>query len=79
MLVRSDATYEEAFLQIERLEDIQAYVRRTADDLERVSRNMAGHMLYLELSARPHEAQEVSERIFGLQASVHSLRGVFGN
>ncbi len=77
--MRSDATYEEAFLQIERLEDIQAYVQRTADDLERVSINLAGHLVYLERSARPHEAREVSERIFGLQASVDSLRGVFSN
>ncbi|RMQ99359.1 hypothetical protein [Pseudomonas syringae group genomosp. 7] len=66
-------------MQVEQLEDIQAYVRRTADDLERVSVNMAGHLLYLERTSRPHEAQEVSERIIGLRASVDGLRGVFGN
>ncbi|KPY87737.1 hypothetical protein RA263_05030 [Pseudomonas syringae pv. tagetis] len=66
-------------MQVEQLEDIQAYVRRAADDLERVSANMAGHLLYLERTSRPHEAQEVSERIIGLRASVDGLRGVFGN
>ncbi|KAA8691178.1 Uncharacterized protein ALO80_00627 [Pseudomonas caricapapayae] len=66
-------------MQVEQLKDIQAYVRRTADDLERVSANMAGHLLYLERTSRPHEAQEVSERIIGLRASVDGLRGVFGN
>lgn len=52
-------------MQIEQLKDIQAYVKRTADDLERVSANMAGHLLYLERTSRPDEAQEVSDRIMG--------------
>lgn len=64
-------------MQIEQLQDIQAYIRRTADDLELVSANLAGHLLYLERSSRVHEAQEVSERIIGLRASVDSLRGIF--
>ncbi|KTC60053.1 MULTISPECIES: hypothetical protein [Pseudomonas] len=64
-------------MQVEQLKDIQAYVRRTADDLERVSANLAGHLLYLERTSRPHEAQEVNERILGLRASVDGLRGVF--
>jgi len=64
-------------VQIEQMQDIQAYVRRTADELERVSANLAGHLLYLERTARAHEAQEVSERIIGLRASVDGLRGVF--
>ncbi|ELQ11460.1 MULTISPECIES: hypothetical protein [Pseudomonas] len=64
-------------MQIEQMQDIQAYVRRTADELERVSANLAGHLLYLERTARAHEAQEVSERIIGLRASVDGLRGVF--
>ncbi|PBQ19090.1 hypothetical protein CCL08_10390 [Pseudomonas congelans] len=64
-------------VQIEQLQDIQAYIRRTADDLELVSANLAGHLLYLERSSRAHEAQEVSERIIGLRASVDSLRGIF--
>ncbi|WP_058975020.1 hypothetical protein [Pseudomonas syringae] len=66
-------------MQIEQLKDIQAYVKRTADDLERVSANMAGHLLYLESTSRPDEAQEVSDRIMGLRASVDGLRGVFGH
>ncbi|POQ06677.1 hypothetical protein CXB40_19080 [Pseudomonas syringae pv. avii] len=69
----------EPSVQIEQLEDIQAYVKRTADDLERVSANMAGHLLYLERTSRPHEAQEVIDRIMGLRASVVGLRGVFGH
>ncbi|CZT29392.1 MULTISPECIES: hypothetical protein [Pseudomonas] len=64
-------------MQIEQMQDIQAYVRRTADELERVSANLAGHLLYLERTSRAHEAQEVSERIIGLRASVDGLRGVF--
>ncbi|EGH31951.1 hypothetical protein PSYJA_24483 [Pseudomonas syringae pv. japonica str. M301072] len=64
-------------MQIEQLQDMQAYIRRTADDLELVSANRAGHLLYLERTSRAHEAQEVSERIIGLQASVDSLRGIF--
>jgi hypothetical protein len=64
-------------VQIEQMQDIQAYVRRTADELERVSANLAGHLLYLERTSRAHEAQEVSERIIGLRASVDGLRGVF--
>ncbi len=64
-------------VQIEQLQDMQAYIRRTADDLELVSANLAGHLLYLERNSRAHEAQEVSERIIGLQASVDSLRGIF--
>ncbi|PBP88575.1 hypothetical protein CCL20_09400 [Pseudomonas syringae] len=64
-------------VQIEQMQDIQAYVRRTADELERVSANLAGHLLYLERTSRAHEAQEVSERTIGLRASVDGLRGVF--
>ncbi|MCK9735480.1 hypothetical protein [Pseudomonas syringae] len=64
-------------MQIEQMQDIQAYVRRTADELERVSANLTGHLLYLERTSRAHEAQEVSERIIGLRASVDGLRGVF--
>lgn len=64
-------------MHIEQLKDIQAYVQRTADDLERVSRNMSGHLAYLQNNSRSNEAQAVSEQIQGLKASVIDLRGVF--
>ncbi|CAM3184887.1 hypothetical protein BZK31_17450 [Pseudomonas floridensis] len=66
-------------MHIEQLKDIQAYVQRTADDLERVSRNMSGHLAYLQSNARANEAQAVSEQIRGLRASVQDLRGVFNS
>ncbi|MBC3954001.1 MULTISPECIES: hypothetical protein [Pseudomonas] len=66
-------------MQIEQLKDIQAYVQRTADDLERVSRNMAGHLAYLQTHSRSTEARAVSEQIQGLTASVQDLRGVFNS
>jgi len=64
-------------VQIEQLKDIQAYVQRTADDLERVTRDMVGHLAYLERHSRANDAQDVSEQIQGLRASVQDLRGVF--
>ncbi|MEE4626081.1 hypothetical protein V2K50_10190 [Pseudomonas alliivorans] len=64
-------------MHIEQLKDIQAYVQRTADDLERVSSNMSGHLAYLQHNSRANEAQAVSEQIQGLRASVMDLRGVF--
>ncbi|MBA1231728.1 hypothetical protein G7013_18955 [Pseudomonas viridiflava] len=66
-------------MHIEHLKDIQAYVQRTADDLERVSRNMSGHLAYLQNNARSCEALAVSEQIQGLTASVVGLRGVFSS
>lgn len=64
-------------MQLEPLEDIQRYLQRTADDLERVSRNLAGHMRYLQHSSRVIDVREVDARIQGLNASVHTLRQVF--
>ena len=64
-------------MQIEPLKDIQEYLRRTADDLERVSLNLAGHMRYLQHTSRAKDAREVDEQIQGLQASAQGLRQVF--
>lgn len=61
-------------MHIEPLEDLEAYLKRTADDLERVSRQMAGHLRYLQYSARTSDAHEVNARILGLQASAEDLR-----
>ncbi|MBX8492814.1 hypothetical protein K5D56_00075 [Pseudomonas cichorii] len=63
-------------MQIEPLKDIQEYLQRTANDLEQVSMNLAGHVMYLQHTFRPTEMQEVSAKIEGLQASVQDLRGV---
>ncbi|RRV05285.1 hypothetical protein EGJ27_19140 [Pseudomonas sp. v388] len=64
-------------MQLEPLKDMQDYLKRTADDLERVSRNLAGHMRYLQHSSRIIDAQDVNARIQGLQASANDLRQVF--
>ncbi|MEG5263436.1 hypothetical protein TRP66_03910 [Pseudomonas sp. JDS28PS106] len=63
-------------MHIEPLKDMQDYLKRTADDLERVSRQMAGHLRYLQHSSRTSDAQEVNARIMGLQASADDLRRV---
>ncbi|MFJ4142972.1 hypothetical protein [Pseudomonas sp. NPDC089734] len=63
-------------MQIEQLKDIQEYLQQTADDLERVSMNLAGHVMYLQHTFHPTEVLEVSAKIEGLQASVQDLRGV---
>ncbi|MDF2642679.1 MAG: hypothetical protein K0R45_1952 [Pseudomonas sp.] len=64
-------------MHIEPLKDLQDYLKRTADDLERVSRQMSGHLQYLQHSSRTCDAREMSARIEGLQASADDLRRVF--
>lgn len=64
-------------MQIEPLKDMQAYLKRTADDLERVSQQMAGHLRYLQHTSRASDAHDVNARIQGLQASAEDLRRVF--
>ncbi|MNF80777.1 hypothetical protein D3C84_630270 [compost metagenome] len=51
-------------------------LQHTAADLERVSLDLRGHVLYLQHSVHQADAAAVLGRIAGLQSSVDDLRGV---
>jgi hypothetical protein len=63
-------------LNIEDLKNIQSDLQRTANDLESVSLNLSGHLLYLQHSLRTRDATDVVQQIDKLQASVEDLREV---
>ncbi|MCI8212542.1 hypothetical protein AUC61_23710 [Pseudomonas sp. S25] len=63
-------------MNIEHLKNIQSDLQRTANDLENVSLNLSGHLLYLQHSVRPLDVADVITQIDKLQASVDDLRTV---
>lgn len=63
-------------LNIEDLKVIQSDLERTATDLEGVSRNLAGHLRYLQYSYNTRDAADVTSQIEKLQASAEDLRDV---
>jgi hypothetical protein len=63
-------------LNIEDLKNIQSDLQRTANDLEGVSLNLSGHLLYLQHSVHARDATDVVQQIDKLQASVEDLREV---
>lgn len=63
-------------LNLENLKNIQTDLQRTANDLETVSFNLSGHLLYLQHSVRTLDVAEVITQIDKLQASVDDLRDV---
>lgn len=65
-----------ARLNIEDLKNIQSDLQRTASDLEHVSLNLAGHLLYLQHSINTRDAEDVVMQINKLQATAEDLRDV---
>lgn len=63
-------------LNIQDLKVIQSDLQRTARDLDSVSRNLAGHLRYLQHSVNTQDADDVILQIEKLQASVVDLRDV---
>ncbi|CAM3867060.1 hypothetical protein D3C81_517320 [compost metagenome] len=59
-----------------RMKAIHDDLQHTAADLERVSLDLRGHVLYLQHSVHQADAAAVLGRIAGLQSSVDDLRGV---
>ena len=59
-----------------RMKTIHDDLQATAADLERVSLDLRGHVLYLQHSIHQADAVEVLGRIAGLKTSVDDLRGV---
>jgi hypothetical protein len=65
-----------ASVNIEDLKNIQSDLQRTASDLELVSSNLAGHLLYLQHSINTRDAADVVTQINKLQATAEDLRDV---
>ena len=63
-------------LNIEDLKVIQSDLQRTASDLDGVSRNLAGHLRYLQRSVNTQDVDDVALQIEKLQASAVDLRDV---
>jgi hypothetical protein len=63
-------------LNIKDLKNIQSDLQCTADDLELVSLNLSGHLLYLQHSINTRDATDVVSQINKLQATAEDLRDV---
>ncbi|MGF6593747.1 hypothetical protein ABIE20_003976 [Pseudomonas sp. 2835] len=59
-----------------RMKAIHDDLQAAAADLERVSLDLRGHVLYLQHSIHQADAAAVLGRIAGLRTSVDDLRGV---
>lgn len=63
-------------LNIENLKNIQSDLQRTANDLEQVSLNLSGHLLYMQHSVKTRDASDVFNQINKLQTTADDLRDV---
>lgn len=63
-------------MNIEDLKNIQTDLQRTARDLDSVSRNLAGHLLYMQYATNGRDASDVNLQMEKLQASAVQLRDV---
>ncbi|MFR0673010.1 hypothetical protein ACLUUI_06545 [Enterobacterales bacterium AW_CKDN230030176-1A_HGKHYDSX7] len=59
-----------------RMQSLQEDLRRTAGELEAISRALQGHAAYLSRSSQQGDVALVNRQIHDLQASVSELRGI---
>jgi hypothetical protein len=58
------------------LKDILNDLQKTADDLESVYLNLAGHAVYLQHSVHAKDAEDVNRQVLMLQSTVDHLRTI---
>ncbi|EPJ87932.1 MULTISPECIES: hypothetical protein [Pseudomonas] len=58
------------------MKDIQKDLQTTANDLESISLNLAGHAVFLQHSIHARDAADVSQQVIKLQDTVDDLRTV---